>query len=321
MDGERVSLSSEAVARYQKRIFGLAYRMTGTVSDAEDVVHDTWVRFMSHPPARGGELDDVGPWLVTVATNVARDRLRRRRRERYLGPWLPSPVDTSRLDVEPVSPDGSGEARYTLLESVSYAFLVALEVLTPTQRAVLLLRDVLDQPERAVSEALGLSREAVAVHLHRARKKMARHDRARQGASPEASRGAVIAFVSALARGDLEEVKSLLAEDVVSLSDGGGEVSASVVPLVGRDRVAQAWVSITRFAPAVDAAELRELSATSFVVASRSVVEREARLVALTCRVDSEGKIAAIYAVLAPKKLVGVVESPEHPVDAGHGRG
>jgi hypothetical protein len=108
---------------------------------------------------------------------------------------------------------------------------------------------------------------------------------------------------------------------VVSLSDGGGEVSASVVPLVGRDRVAQAWVSITRFAPAVDAAELRELSATSFVVASRSVLEREARLVALTCLTDSEGKIAAIYAVLAPKKLVGVVESPEHPVDAGHGRG
>lgn len=319
MGGERVSLSPEAVARYEKRIFGLAYRMTGTVADAEDVVHDTWIRFMSHPPARADDLDALGPWLFTVATNVARDRLRRRRRERYRGPWLPSPVDTSRLDVEPVSPDGSGEARYTLLESVSYAFLVALEVLTPTQRAVLLLRDVLDQSERAVSETLGLSEGAVAVQLHRARKKMARHDRARQGASPEASRGAVIAFVSALARGDLEEVKSLLAEDVVSLSDGGGAVSASVVPLVGRNRVAHVWLSITRFAPAVDAAELRELSATSFVVASRNRVEREARLVALTCHTDSEGKIAAIYAVLAPKKLVGIVESPERSVDAGHG--
>lgn len=316
-----MSLSPEAVARYEKRIFGLAYRMTGTVADAEDVVHDTWIRFMSHPPARADDLDALGPWLFTVATNVARDRLRRRRRERYRGPWLPSPVDTSRLDVEPVSPDGGGEARYTLLESVSYAFLVALEVLTPTQRAVLLLRDVLDQPERAVSETLGLSEGAVAVQLHRARKKMARHDRARHGASPVASRGAVIAFVSALARGDLEEVKSLLAEDVVSLSDGGGEVSASVVPLVGRDRVAHVWLSITRFAPAVDAAELRELSATSFVVASRNRVEREARLVALTCHTDSAGKIAAIYAVLAPKKLVGIVESPERPVDAGHGHG
>jgi RNA polymerase sigma-70 factor (ECF subfamily) len=304
-----VSLSAEAVLRHQKRIFGLAYRMTGTVADAEDVVHDTWLRFMSRPPERSGELDDVGPWLVTVASNVARDRLRRRRRERYLGPWLPSPIDTSRVDLEPVSADGGGEARYTLLESVSYAFLVALEVLTPTQRAVLLLRDVLDLSERSVAEALGLSRGAVAVHLHRARKKMEHHDRVRDVPSSETSRAAVLAFVAALARGDVDGVKALLAEDVTSLSDGGGEVTASVVPLIGRERVATTWAAISRTAPPVHAAELVELSGLPFVVASRGASGREAQLVALSCRVDSAGRIIAIYSVLAPKKLMGIVDS------------
>src|SRR3954469_9653521 len=122
--------------------------MTGVAADADELVQETFVRALEHPPAA---LRELRPWLTRVAMNLARDRLRRRRRESYVGPWLPSPVETGDEGAPPAyePPESLGtEARYELLESVSFAFLLALEALGPRQRAVLLLRDVFDYSVR-----------------------------------------------------------------------------------------------------------------------------------------------------------------------------
>src|SRR5690606_20054775 len=115
----------EPLEAHRKAVFGLCYRMTGSAADAEDLVQETWCRALERPPADRDA--PLRPWLFTVATNLCVDALRKRKRERYFGPWLPSPVESERLDdVEP-----SPEARYTALESASAAFLLALEALDP----------------------------------------------------------------------------------------------------------------------------------------------------------------------------------------------
>src|SRR6185295_2830674 len=145
---------------HERFLWGLCYRLTGSAADADDLVQETFVRAIERPPAR----TDMPwrPWLVRVALNLGRDLLRRRRRAGYVGPWLPAPIDTgddaSPPSFEPEIPGvGSTEGRYDLLESVTFAFLLALEALTPTQRAVLLLRDVFDYSVREVADALDLS--------------------------------------------------------------------------------------------------------------------------------------------------------------------
>ena len=135
-------------------LFGLCYRMTGSAADADDLVQETFARALARPPARTDE--PWRPWLVRVALNLARDELRRRKRRAYKGPWLPEPVDDAEL-VEPSHEPASTTGRYELLESVSFAFLLALEALTPAQRAVLLLRDVFEYTGAETAEALGLS--------------------------------------------------------------------------------------------------------------------------------------------------------------------
>ena len=131
---------------YRRFLWSLSYRMTGSAADADDVVQDTFVRVMEHPPARVDE--SLRPWLVKVALNRSRDLLRRRKRRDYVGPWLPSPIPTDDEPAppshEPVVEGRTLEDRDDLIESVSFAFLIALEQLTPTQRAVLLLREVFD---------------------------------------------------------------------------------------------------------------------------------------------------------------------------------
>ena len=168
-------------------LWGLCYRLTGSAADAEDLVQETFVRALSHPPARTDE--PWRPWLVRVALNLGRDLLRRRRRRRYVGPWLPSPIETEDVppSFEPAG-DESPAARYDLLESVSFAFLLALEALTPAQRAVLLLRDVFDYSVRETARALGFT-EANVKTLHlRARRALAAYDRTRRSVGSRAGR-------------------------------------------------------------------------------------------------------------------------------------
>src|SRR5205085_1091374 len=162
--GGRVSAGAVQLAdvfgEHRRFLWGLCYRLTGSAADADDLVQETFVRAIERPPERTDE--PWRPWLVRVALNLGRDLLRRRRRRGYVGPWLPSPIETgdevSPPSVEPViAPGHTMEGRYDLLESVSYAFLVALEALTPLQRAVLLLRDVFDYTVAETVDALGSS--------------------------------------------------------------------------------------------------------------------------------------------------------------------
>src|SRR5687767_12106876 len=141
---------SSVFTAHQRDLWALLYRMTGSVADADDLLQETFARAIERPPPR---LDlPMKPWLARVALNLARDHLRARRRVQYYGPWLPMPLETTE-ETSPPSFDPGPEWRYDLLESVSFAFLLALEALTPSQRAVLLLRDVFDYSVRETAEA------------------------------------------------------------------------------------------------------------------------------------------------------------------------
>lgn len=291
--------------RHRRKLHGLALRMTGCSADAEDVVQETFLRQLTKPPPNDADLE---PWLVTVTLNLARDKLRRRRREGYRGPWLPSPVEAGAL--EPVSPDdASTEARYSMLESVSFAFLLALEALTPMQRAVLLMRDVLDASAKETAEALGSTEGAVKVQLFRARKKLETYDRARpREDAHEKDQALLVRFLTALQEGDADGMRALLTDDAQVLSDGGGVFHAAVIPVRGASRVCSFLLELRRNGPPLVRAEPRVLGGLPFVVGEQdSTVPHVARHFALGCRVDACGKIAALYTVLAPRKLYGLV--------------
>ncbi|CAN5298984.1 RNA polymerase sigma-70 factor [soil metagenome] len=288
--------------RQRKKLFGLAYRMTGSAADADDVVQETYLRATAQPPAPG----NVEPWLVTVALNVARDRLRKRRRERYVGSWLPSPIDVSELDAEPLSPDDRGtEARYSMLESVSFAFLLALEALTPLQRAVLLLRDVLDYSAKETAVAIGSTEGAVKVQLLRARRRIASYEKTRITDSA-ATQETLVRFLGALRDADANALESLLASDAVCKTDGGGEFIAAGIDLIGPKRIAAALLGITKKTPPTLLLrfEVRALNGLPFFVAEQeSPSPRIARHFAMACELDERGKIRAFYTVLASRKL------------------
>lgn len=303
----------------ERHLFGLCYRMTGSTADAEDLVQETFVRAMERPPARQGE--PWRPWLVTVAMNLCKDALRKRKRRRYVGPWLPAPIEAEDEPPAWEVPGPSGtEHRYDLLESVSFAFLLALEALTPQQRAVLVLRDVLDYSVRETADALGLSEPNVKTTHHRARRALTPYDARRSPTTPELAdrtRTALVVFLSTLATGDVAAIEALLADDVRALNDGGGEVLAALVPVVGRARVAKMMVGLARHAPPGIRAELRVVNGLpAFVIEASPTRARIALRYVLRCDVDERGKITAVHTVLAPTKLRRVRPLDACPPDA-----
>jgi len=298
---------------HERFLWGLCYRLTGNAADADDLVQETFVRAMERPPARTDE--PWRPWLVRVALNLGRDLLRRRRRRHYEGPWLPSPIETgdeiSPPSYEPLTDaEGNPAARYDLLESVSFAFLLALEALTPAQRAVLLLRDVFDYSVRETAEALGLSETNVKTTHHRARRAMQDYDHARRPPTrslQEETREAMTRFLQCLGNHDVAGAEALLVEGARHLSDGGGEFFAARVPVVGREkillfytRVAEYWGDRARFEfrmlnglPAV----ITELPGGGPGYAPRTVT---------LCDLDRQGRIKQFYVVLASRKLTAL---------------
>jgi RNA polymerase sigma factor (sigma-70 family) len=296
----------------RRRLWGLAYRMTGSSADADDVVQDTFVRALQHPPAGGGR-DSAAwrPWLWRIAVNLARDAYRRRRRRPYPGVWLPAAVETGGggpLEDEPPAHDPP-EARYDRLESVTYAFLLALEALTPRQRAVLLLRDVFDYSARETAEALDLSEVNVKVTLHRARAAMAGYDAAR--CRPDAERRAhtqqaLERLLVALAGDDVAAVEQLLADDVRAFGDGGGRFYASRRPISGKRRIANFYWKVLRKQPASGIALRRVNGLPALLVASQPVAPGYAPRSLFRVDVDDSGRVVAIHAVMASEKLRAV---------------
>ncbi|MEO7349828.1 MAG: RNA polymerase sigma-70 factor [Terrimesophilobacter sp.] len=217
----------EEFEAHRGRLFGIAYRMFGTVSEAEDVVQEAWLRW------QGADRDavlDPAAYLATIATRLSIAELTsaraRARRETYVGPWLPEPVDTSK---DPLL--GAERA-----EALSMAVLVLLEKLTPNERAAFVLHEAFAYPHSLIAEMLEVSEENARQLFSRARKSLA-SDRVRPVTTAERDR-LLGAFLAAAQNGSLEELESILAADVVTISDGGGFVTAARKHVVGPERVA-----------------------------------------------------------------------------------
>ena len=302
----------EAFRAHERLLWGLCYRMTGSAADADDLVQETFTRAITSPPANRDH--PWRPWLVRVAINLARDALRRRRRQAYLGPWLPSPIETEEEPpaYEPVVTGADGrplttEGRYDLMESVSFAFLLALEVLTPRQRAVLLLRDVFDYAVEDTATVLGMTASNVKTTHHRARAAMAAYDRTRVppgAARTDATRTMLARFLGALREGEPHAVETLLASDVRALNDGGGEFIAARKPVVGRAKVACFYHKITRSSG--DGATMRVTMLNGLpglVIDNPAAPAGIARRFVAMLELDAAGDVRRIYNVLATRKL------------------
>ena len=219
---------------YRALLFTIAYRMTGSAADAEDLVQDAYVRFAS---ADTEVVRDVKAFLVTILTRLALDRLKsaQKQREEYIGPWLPEPVFTGI--------DGDPYARATRDEKIEMALLRTLERLSPQERAVLLLYEVLDHDHNEIADLLGITAAASRQLLHRAKERVAA-EKQRFTPPPEQQRRLIESFVAAISQGDVATLRNVLAEDVVALADGGGKTFASKRPVQGFDAVARLFIGI-----------------------------------------------------------------------------
>ena len=297
----------------RKYLWGVCYRMTGSAADADDLVQETFVRALERPPEDTDQ--PWRPWLVRVAMNLSRDQLRKRRRRSYPGVWLPTPIDgTEALALgeearEASTFDDSPEGRYGLMESASFAFLVAVEALSPSQRAVLILRDVFDYSSRETADMLGKSEEGIRTTLHRARKVMASYDRDKRPFGPDtidAVESTLQEILTCIATGAAEKGRALLTEATCSLTDGGG-LPAARDPVYGAEKILKIYMKLaTRSSPNVSF-EIRRVNGLPALVAEDPAPNRpNAPRVVLLVDLARDGKIRSIFSVLAPAKLGSV---------------
>ena len=284
--GGRMDSATEAFVAHRNLLFTVAYEMLGSAADAEDVLQETWLRWA------GVDLDtvrDQRAYLVRITTRQALSRLRtlRRRKESYVGPWLPEPLLTA--------PDVAEDVE--LAESVSIAMLLVLETLTPTERAVFVLREVFDLEYDEIAEAVGKSPAAVRQIAHRARAHVAAR-RPRGVVSAAQTRSALEAFQQAIETGDLQRLLDMLAPDVVLLGDGGGVVQAVVRPIVGADRVARLLaVGLPRIGREASVEPVQINGSPALIVRLNGEIDD-----VLAVRID-DGLITGLYVVRNPEKL------------------
>ncbi|WP_433199508.1 RNA polymerase sigma-70 factor [Nocardia sp. CA-107356] len=280
--GDRPDTATEAFVAHRNLLFTVAYEMLGSAADAEDVLQETWLRWT------GVDLDtvrDQRAYLVRIATRQALDRLRTlgRRRESYVGPWLPEPLLTA--------PDVAEDVE--LADSVSMAMLLVLETLTPTERAVFVLREVFDLDYDEIAEAVDKSPAAVRQLAYRARAHVAAR-RPRGIVSAAETRDVLEAFHRAIETGDLQNLFDILAPDVVLLTDGGGVVRAALSPVVGADLVARV---LGRIAATTSLRPAQVNGHPALIIQLEGKVDT---IVAM--RID-DGLITGLYAVRNPEKL------------------
>ncbi|MFF7251018.1 RNA polymerase sigma-70 factor [Embleya sp. NPDC008237] len=284
--GDGVDLATDTFVTHRNLLFTVAYEMLGSAADAEDVLQETWMRWVEVDP---GIVREPRAYLVRIATRQALGRLRslRRRRETYVGPWLPEPLLTA--------PDVAEDVE--LAEGVSMAMLLVLETLKPTERAVFVLREVFDLDYDEIAEAVGKNRVTVRQIAHRARNHVAAR-RPRAVVSPAENRVALVAFQRAVETGDLQSLLDLLAPDVVFLSDGGGVVQAALSPVVGVDPVAELLtVGLGRIAGSVSVHSAQVNGHPALIIRMGKAVEG-----VLTVRTE-DGLITGLYFVRNPEKL------------------
>ncbi len=303
MTARRESDAETDLEQLRGRAFAIAYRMLGSVGDAEDVAQEALIRF--HAATEAGEsIDSPAAYVATISTRLAIDELRsaRARRETYVGEWLPEPLLTGSREPRPAGaegfPDPADQAE--LADSLSLAFLVLLERLTPEQRAALLLHDVFDYSHEEVAAVIGKSVDSSRQLASRARRQV-EQERPRFQSSDERGRELAGRFFDAIESGDLSGLESLLADDVVLRGDGGGKVPALARPLVGRSRAAKALRNWGRAAGRIEGLrfEPAELNGQAGAILR---LEDGRLLSAMVVETDGE-RITTINSVVNPDKL------------------
>ncbi|WP_019629297.1 RNA polymerase sigma factor SigJ [Actinomadura atramentaria] len=287
----------EAFAAHRELLFSVVYNLLGSVADTEDVLQDAWLAWAARCSAPGAaEIGNPRAYLVRVAVNtaLARQSSVHRRRETYVGPWLPEPVVT-------------GDDTAERVEAVSMALLVVLETLTPLERAVFVLNEVFGYAHAEIAEILERSPSAVRQLAHRAREHV-RARRPRYSTDRRLQRRVTERFIAAALGGDLAALLELLAPDVVLWSDGGGKARSALRPVRGRGNVARviAGVAARRVAEDVDV-RYRTVNGDPSAV----LFDHDAPFAVMVLDLSEDGStVAGVYTVLNPDKLNGVTEDP-----------
>jgi RNA polymerase sigma-70 factor (TIGR02957 family) len=282
------SAATDVFVAHRNLLFTVAYEMTGSAADAEDVLQETWLRWAE---VHLDEVRDPRAYLVRITTRLSLNRLRtvQRQRETYVGPWLPEPLLTT--------PDVAEDVE--LADAVSVAMLHVLETLTPSERAVFVLREVFDLPYGDIAVAVEKSPAAVRQIAHRARN----HVEARQPrieVSRHERKAVVDRFLAAVGTGDIQSLMDVLAPDVVLVTDGGGRKKSALRPILGRDKVMR---FIAGVADPRAVAELRTVNGSpALAVLIEGVVDTIATFLV------EDGLVTGMYAVRNPEKLRRLVE-------------
>jgi RNA polymerase sigma-70 factor (ECF subfamily) len=277
----------DPLAPHRGRLLGLAYRMLGSRSDAEDVVQDAYLRF-----AGAQDVHNAEAFLVTVVTRLCLDRLKsaRAQREVYVGPWLPEPV----FDAEGLSADTATE----LADDLSFALLLALDRLSPLERAAFLLHDVFDTPFSEIAAMLDRTETSCRQLASRARRAV-RDERPPPAATPDSHARLLQAFGEAVASGDVARLAELLRADAVALTDGGGRKTAARNPIVGAEKIARFFIGLA----AKNAGHDIRIEPAMINGAFGALLYLDGELDhTMSMAIDGE-KIAAIYIVRNPDKL------------------
>lgn len=298
-DGVHADPATGAFIAHRSLLFTVAYEMLGSAADAEDVLQETWLRWAG---VDLGTVRNQRAFLVRIATRQALSRLRTlgRRKESYVGSWLPEPLLTA--------PDVAEDVE--LADSVSTAMLLVLETLAPAERAVFVLREVFDVEYDEIAEAVDKSPAAVRQIAHRARAHVAAR-RPRGVVSPAETRDALDAFRRATETGDLQGLLDILAPDVVLLGDGGGVRQAVLRPVVGADKVARLLATGLGRVPDVSLLPAQVNAHPALIVRLDGAVDT-----VMTMRI-TDGLVSAVYAVRNPEKLSYMERRPPCAADRG----
>src|SRR3954447_1587726 len=271
---------TDDVIALRPRMMSVAYRMLGSVADAEDAVHDAFLRYQT-----AGGVSSTEGFLIRTTTRICIDRLRERKRRGYVGPWVPEPVETPEI--------ARGDA---LAESLTQAFLLLLERLTPDERAAFLLRTVFDYEYAEIGQAVGKSEAAAPQWVSRARGRLGLDGHRRFPAASARADGLAERFLAACRSGDVKAVEAMLAEDVELHSDGGGKATAARVVISGRDRVARFLVGVLR------KPYLQEVGVAT-VNGEPGLVFRSGDAVVSVLSFRVERNVRAVYIAVNPDKL------------------
>ena len=286
---------NESFENYRPYLFSIAYRMLGSAMDAEDMVQETYIRYQA---TQLETIHSLKAYLTTILTRLCMDQLQlaRRKREQYVGPWLPEPILTEEMP-EVANP----EQRVETEESISLAFMVLLEQLQPFERAVFLLREVFEYEFVEIATMLEKSEAACRRSFSRAKQHLVSR-RPRFPQAPDMHRQLLTSFLAAVQSGEMSTLTNLLSENVVLWADGGGKIKqAALRPIRGRDAVARFSLGTRRFWPVDARVELEEVNGQVALI----VRTGEKAFSILTMDVE-EGQIQTIRVLANPEKLVRI---------------